>query len=111
VLPQIQLKHEAMMIRQPPMQRIVQCLRRRLDPPVGQFSQLERFLTPAIIASIIRRPLTPRISLITESSLMLASSSVFCIRWMWLVCSRVSCLRARSSERSSWIASPERSSP
>ena len=36
---------------------------------------------------------------------MLASSSVFWIRWMWLVCSRVSCLRARSSERSSWIAS------
>jgi hypothetical protein len=33
------------------------------------------FLTPPIIASIIRRPLTPMMSLITESSLMLASSS------------------------------------
>src|SRR5712692_781567 len=27
------------------------------------------------------------------------------MRWIWLVCSRVSCLRARSSERSSWISS------
>ncbi len=38
------------------------------------------FLTPSIIASIIRRPLTPMMSLITESSLMLAPSSVFWIR-------------------------------
>ena len=42
MLPQVQLKHEAMMIGQPPMQRIVQCLRRHLEPPVGQFSQPER---------------------------------------------------------------------
>ena len=51
------------------------------------------FVTPAIIASIIRRPLRPRMSLMTESSLMLASSSVFWIRWIWRLCSRVSCLR------------------
>ncbi len=38
----IQLEHEAMMIGQPPMERIGQCLRRRLDPPVGQCCQLER---------------------------------------------------------------------
>ena len=34
-------------------------------------------------------------SLITASSLMLASSSVFWIRWIWLICSRLSCLRAQ----------------
>jgi hypothetical protein len=55
------------------------------------------FLTPAIIASIIRRPLTPMLSLITESSLMLASSSVFWMRRIWLICSRLSCLCACSS--------------
>ena len=37
---------------------------------------------------------------------MLASSNVFWIRWICRVCSRTSCLRARISERSSWIASP-----
>jgi hypothetical protein len=40
-------------------------------------ANLNGFLTPLIIASIIRRPLRPMMSLITESSLMLASSSVF----------------------------------
>jgi len=34
-------------------------------------------------------------SLITESSLMLASVSVFWIRWTCRVCSRTSCLRVR----------------
>src|SRR6516165_8721420 len=44
-------------------------------------------------------------SLTTESSLMLASSRVFCSRWTCRVCSRTSCLRVRISERSSWISS------
>ena len=103
MLAQIQFEHEATVVRQPSMQRIGQDLGRRLDTPVGQRRQLVAVSTPAIIASIIRRPLTPMMPLITESSLMLASSSVFWIRWIWLVCSRVSCLRARSSERSSWV--------
>ena len=30
-----------------------------------------------------------------ESSLILASSRVFCIRWIWLLRSRTNCLRAR----------------
>ncbi len=58
-----------------------------------------------MIASIMRRPESPMTSVMSESSLMLASSSVFCIRWIWLVCSRTSCLRARMNERSSWSSS------
>ena len=61
--------------------------------------------TPAIIASMIRRPLAPMMSESTESSLTLASASVFWIRWTCRVCSRPSCLRVRSSERSSCISS------
>ena len=41
--------------------------------------------TPSIIASIMRRPLTPMMSLITRSRRMLASVSVFWMRWTWLV--------------------------
>ena len=40
VLPQVQPKHEAMMIGEPAVQGVVQLLRRRLDPPVGQCGQL-----------------------------------------------------------------------
>jgi hypothetical protein len=57
----------------------------------------------AIKASIIRRPDKPTMSEITESSLMLASSSVFCSRWTWLLPSRTSCLRVRSKLRISWV--------
>ena len=42
-------------------------------------------------ASIIARPLMPITSVITESNLMFASSSVFCTRRMWLAFSRTSC--------------------
>ena len=41
---------------------------------------------------------------IAESSLMLASYSVFWVRWTCQVCSRVSCFRERSNECNSWIA-------
>ena len=40
MLAQIQFEHEAMVVRQPSMQRIVQDLGRRLDTPVGQRRQL-----------------------------------------------------------------------
>src|SRR5262249_16926981 len=64
-------------------------------------------LSPAIRPWIIARPLRPMTSDRTESSLMLASSSVFCRRWTWLVFSRTSCLRVRSNPRSSWISGPK----
>jgi hypothetical protein len=54
-------------------------------------------------ASIILRPLRPMMSVITESSLILASSSVFCIRRMWLDFSRTNCLRVRSKVRISCV--------
>ena len=43
-------------------------------------------------------------SVSTEASLRLASSSVFCSRCTWPDCSRTSCLRVRSSARSAWVA-------
>jgi hypothetical protein len=52
------------------------CLRLALIRRSASSANFNGFLTPLIIASIIRRPLTPMISVITESSLMLASSSV-----------------------------------
>ena len=43
---------------------------------------------------------------------MLASSSVFWIRWIWLVCSRVSCLQC-AQQRTQFLGRlvRERSSP
>ena len=58
---------------------------------------------PAIIASIMALPLTPTMSEMIESSLILASSSVFWIRWICEERSRTSCLRVRSGDRSSWV--------
>src|SRR6266576_5447552 len=55
---------------------------------------------------MIARPLRPITSESTDSSLMLASSNVFCRRCTWLAFSRTSCLRVRSSPRSSWISGP-----
>ena len=63
-------------------------------------------VSPAISAWIIARPLRPMTSDRTDSSFMLASSSVFCRRCTWLAFSRTSCLRVRSSPRSSWISGP-----
>ena len=93
------------MIRQPPMQSVVELLRRRLDAALGQAASCagcaRRRSSPRSSAGRS----TPMMSLITESSLMLASSSVFWIRCTCRVCSRTSCLRVRISERSSWISS------
>src|SRR5919106_1721602 len=53
---------------------------------------------------ILARPLRPSRSEMTESSLMLASSNVFCSRWVWLAFSRTSCLRVRMSVRIASVA-------
>src|SRR5262245_9185329 len=53
---------------------------------------------------MIARPLWPITSESTDSMLILASSKVFCTRCTWPAFSRTSCLRVRSSPRSSWIA-------
>ena len=60
-------------------------------------------LWPSIRACRMARSLTPITWLNTEPSLRLASSSVFYLRWTWLDCSRTSCLRVRSNERSSCV--------
>ena len=75
----------------------------RLDPPIGKAGQLggigfagDHRLDhgAAAVADHIGEH---------ESSLMLASSSVFCTRSMWLDRSRTFCLRVRSRPRISWV--------
>ena len=57
-----------------------------------------------MIASRIARPLTPTTLLITVPSLMLASSSVFWMRWVCCASSWTSCLRVRVKSRSACTA-------
>ena len=47
----------------------------------ASWTSLAGLVSPAISASIIALPLLPMTSVITESSLMLASSNVFCMHW------------------------------
>ena len=76
---QMKLEQEAVMGGQAALQRRsssgVALIRRSAKPAKTAGS-----VWPAIIASIMARPLTPMMSEMTESSLMLASSSVFCSR-------------------------------
>ena len=69
-----------MLSRQAAAQRFAKLLSRGFDPPVRQAAKTAGSVWPAIIASIMALPLTPTMSEMTESSLMLASSSVFCSR-------------------------------
>src|SRR5215469_17345760 len=70
---------------------------------LARLASLAGLVSPAIKASIIARPLWPIKSDSTESNLMLASSSVFCTRSMWLHCSRINCLRVRNWLRISCV--------
>jgi len=93
------------MIRQPSMQRIVQLLRRRLDPGVGQRRQSARiayarnhrldYPPPAGAHDIGQHRVQFDVGLCER----------LLIRWTCRVCSRPSCLRVRSSERSSCTSS------
>ena len=75
---QVETQHEAMMSRHAAAKRLAQLLGRSLDPRVCEGRQLGRIgLTGVIIASIIARPLLPTMSVMTESSLMLATSRIF----------------------------------
>ena len=68
---QIQVQHEAVVIRQASMQRIVELRGGCLEPLVGEFVWVLDAL------AIIRWPVRPRICVITESSLMSASPAFF----------------------------------
>jgi hypothetical protein len=61
-------------------QRLAKLRWRGLDSAIGKACQLTGLGSPAISAAIIARPLLPITSESTESSLMLASSRVFCTR-------------------------------
>ena len=73
------------------------------QPPPGQIGQLLRVLWPAIMAWSMSRPETPRTSLATRPSLMLASSSTFWMRLATAAFSRINWLRCRVRSRSSRI--------
>src|ERR1700746_1068937 len=71
---------------------------RRPWPSAAGFSAS---VSPAIMAFNMRRPLAPMMSVITEHSLMFASSRTAWIRCTCCTISRVNCLRVRVRSRSS----------
>jgi hypothetical protein len=77
---QMQPQHEAVMGRHPAAQRRLQFRRGGVNRPSASFAKASGAVWPGIKASIMRRPERPRMSVMTDSSLMLASSSVFWIR-------------------------------
>jgi hypothetical protein len=84
-LVQMQLEQEAVMLGHPAAQRAASSS--SAEAWMRRWASAARawgMVWPAIKASMMRRPLRPRMSVTTESSLMLASSSVFWMRWMWL---------------------------
>jgi hypothetical protein len=81
-LVQVQAEQEPVIWRHPPAKRLLELLRRRREPRMGERRQRGRTLSPSASASSIARPLAPRRFASTASSLMLASSSVFCRRWV-----------------------------
>ena len=68
---------KAMMRRYAPLESRSQIGARSLETRRSQSASLAAFVSPAIIAFRMRRPLTPIISETTVTSLMLASSRVF----------------------------------
>ena len=73
--------HEPMMVGHPTAQRCSSSAGLALIRRWANAANASGSVLPAIKASIIRRPDRPMMSEVTESSLMLASSSVFCSRW------------------------------
>src|SRR5262245_25788600 len=51
----------------------------------------------------MRRPLVPKMSVMTDVSLILASSSTAWMRWVCCTISRVSCFLGRVRSRTSWM--------
>src|SRR5215469_2117018 len=108
---QMQAQQKAVMPGDTAAQRFAELLGRCPRPTPGQalirrcasWASCSGSLSPAIRASIILRPDRPITSEMTESSLMLASSRVFCSRWTWRLASRTSCLRVRNRSRISWV--------
>src|SRR6516165_4834112 len=74
---------------------------RRSWPSAASFSAS---VSPAIRAFNMRRPLAPMMSVITEHSLMFASSRTAWMRCTCCTISRVNCFRVRVRSRNSWIA-------
>src|SRR6516165_2003669 len=74
---------------------------RRSWPSAASFSAS---VSPAIMAFNMRRPLAPMMSVITEHSLMFASSRTAWMRCTCCTISRVNCFRVRVRSRKSWIA-------
>jgi len=99
----MEAQQEAMMPRYTASQSLPKTAGEALIRLLARPASRSGSVSPAISASIMARPLAPMTSEMTESSLMLASSSVLCRRCTWLVRSRVNCLRVRSNPRCSCV--------
>ena len=73
----VQPQQEAVVRHDPAAQRLTQLLGRCFDARMGECRKLSGIGLAGKRASSIRRPLKPMMSVMAESSLILASSSVF----------------------------------
>jgi hypothetical protein len=103
---EMQAEQKAMLLVTRPRRAADSCAGDAFRRRSAKAASLVGLVSPAIMASIVAQPVLPMMSAITESNLILASSTVFCTRWMWLAASRTSCLLVRMRARNScvWIS-------
>jgi hypothetical protein len=98
---QVEVQQKAMMVRHRAANSLAQFRTRSLDPPIREGGELDRI---GLAHDQSPDDRARSCSVITESPLMLAPSSVFYTLWIWRACCRPSCLRVRNNSRDSWIS-------
>src|SRR6516225_9723768 len=99
--PQMLTEQEPMMLPDTAGENFHQLSPRAAEALMAKRGELFASVLPAIMAFNMRRPLAPMMSVITEHSLMFASSRTAWIRCTCRTISRVNCLRVRVRSRSS----------
>jgi hypothetical protein len=99
--PQMLTEQESMMLPDTAGENFHQLSPRAAEALMAKRGELFASVSPAIMAFNMRRPLAPMMSVITEHSLMFASSRTVWIRCTCCTISRVNCLRVRVRSRSS----------
>src|SRR5262245_27000507 len=97
--PQMLTEQEPMMLPDTAGENFHQLSPRAAETLMAKRGELS--VSPAIMAFNMRRPLAPMMAVITEHSLMFASSRTAWIRCTCCTISRVNCLRVRVRSRSS----------
>src|SRR5215472_3411479 len=98
------LEQEPMMLPDTAGENLHQLSPRAAETLVAKRASFSASVSPAIRAFNMRRPLAPMMSVITEHSLMFASSRTAWMRCTCCTISRVNCFRVRVRSRNSWIA-------